>query len=191
MACRKQVSLVPGLTASPVSSPGLKPCPMVLVFGCRQSRIDHIYKEEALFAKTQGVFRELYTAYSREPDKPKVRGGHCSSPGVQPWATMASWHGVEMLVPWHSHSVSCPGALWLHKCAGSCPSQCSPVPRAHPHPCASLHACPDCSRFAPEGCSHPHQVGADEEGKGTSFQAGEQGGISPGGVAQSQHKHLV
>uniref|UniRef100_A0A8D0FIX3 nitric-oxide synthase (NADPH) n=1 Tax=Strix occidentalis caurina TaxID=311401 RepID=A0A8D0FIX3_STROC len=49
----------------------LKPCPMVLVFGCRQSRIDHIYKEETLFAKTQGVFRELYTAYSREPDKPK------------------------------------------------------------------------------------------------------------------------
>uniref|UniRef100_A0A8B9PWC5 Nitric oxide synthase n=1 Tax=Apteryx owenii TaxID=8824 RepID=A0A8B9PWC5_APTOW len=50
---------------------GLKPCPMVLVFGCRQSRIDHIYKEETLCAKTQGVFRELYTAYSREPDKPK------------------------------------------------------------------------------------------------------------------------
>ncbi|XP_053938567.1 nitric oxide synthase, brain [Cuculus canorus] len=50
---------------------GLKPCPMILVFGCRQSRIDHIYKEETLFAKTQGVFRELYTAYSREPDKPK------------------------------------------------------------------------------------------------------------------------
>ncbi|KFQ14797.1 Nitric oxide synthase, brain, partial [Leptosomus discolor] len=50
---------------------GMKPCPMVLVFGCRQSRIDHIYKEETLFAKTQGVFRELYTAYSREPDKPK------------------------------------------------------------------------------------------------------------------------
>ncbi|NXT45406.1 NOS1 protein, partial [Pelecanoides urinatrix] len=50
---------------------GLTPCPMVLVFGCRQSRIDHIYKEETLFAKTQGVFRELYTAYSREPDKPK------------------------------------------------------------------------------------------------------------------------
>uniref|UniRef100_A0A8C6ZR31 nitric-oxide synthase (NADPH) n=1 Tax=Nothoprocta perdicaria TaxID=30464 RepID=A0A8C6ZR31_NOTPE len=49
----------------------LKPCPMVLVFGCRQSRIDHIYKEETLFAKTQGVFRELYTAYSREPDTPK------------------------------------------------------------------------------------------------------------------------
>uniref|UniRef100_A0A8B9VQ18 nitric-oxide synthase (NADPH) n=1 Tax=Anas zonorhyncha TaxID=75864 RepID=A0A8B9VQ18_9AVES len=59
------------VTDSPISPPGLKPCPMVLVFGCRQSRIDHIYKEETLFAKTQGVFRELYTAYSREPDKPK------------------------------------------------------------------------------------------------------------------------
>jgi nitric-oxide synthase len=45
---------------------------MVLVFGCRQSKIDHIYKEETLQAKNKGVFRELYTAYSREPDKPKV-----------------------------------------------------------------------------------------------------------------------
>ena len=45
---------------------------MVLVFGCRQSKIDHIYREETLQAKSKGVFRELYTAYSREPDKPKV-----------------------------------------------------------------------------------------------------------------------
>ncbi|KAK2102708.1 Nitric oxide synthase, brain [Saguinus oedipus] len=50
---------------------GINPCPMVLVFGCRQSKIDHIYKEETLQAKNKGVFRELYTAYSREPDKPK------------------------------------------------------------------------------------------------------------------------
>ncbi|XP_062038829.1 nitric oxide synthase 1 [Lepus europaeus] len=50
---------------------GMSPCPMVLVFGCRQSKIDHIYREEALQAKNKGVFRELYTAYSREPDKPK------------------------------------------------------------------------------------------------------------------------
>ncbi|XP_016046155.1 nitric oxide synthase 1 [Erinaceus europaeus] len=50
---------------------GLNPCPMVLVFGCRQSKIDHIYREETLQAKNKGVFRELYTAYSREPDKPK------------------------------------------------------------------------------------------------------------------------
>uniref|UniRef100_A0A452SNX7 Nitric oxide synthase n=1 Tax=Ursus americanus TaxID=9643 RepID=A0A452SNX7_URSAM len=50
---------------------GMSPCPMVLVFGCRQSKIDHIYREETLQAKNKGVFRELYTAYSREPDKPK------------------------------------------------------------------------------------------------------------------------
>ncbi|XP_044541379.1 nitric oxide synthase, brain [Gracilinanus agilis] len=50
---------------------GMAPCPMILVFGCRQSKIDHIYKEETLQAKNKGVFRELYTAYSREPDKPK------------------------------------------------------------------------------------------------------------------------
>lgn len=167
MARRKGLLVVPGLTASRICPPGLKPCPMVLVFGCRQSRIDHIYKEETLFAKTQGVFRELYTAYSREPDKPKVRGRHCSSPGVQPRAAVASRHGVEMLVPWHSHGSSCPGALWLHKCAGSRPSQCSPIPRAHPHPCASLNACPHCSCFALGGCSRPHEAGADEEGKGT------------------------
>lgn len=44
---------------------------MTLVFGCRQSKIDHIYKEETLLAKNKGVLKELYTAYSREPDKPK------------------------------------------------------------------------------------------------------------------------
>uniref|UniRef100_A0A8D0L8P8 Nitric oxide synthase 1 n=1 Tax=Sphenodon punctatus TaxID=8508 RepID=A0A8D0L8P8_SPHPU len=50
---------------------GTKPCPMVLVFGCRQSKIDHIYREETLLAKNKEVFKELYTAYSREPDRPK------------------------------------------------------------------------------------------------------------------------
>lgn len=47
-------------------------CPMILVFGCRQSEIDHIYKEETIQAKNKNVFKELYTAYSREPGKPKV-----------------------------------------------------------------------------------------------------------------------
>ncbi|KAM4709511.1 nitric oxide synthase 1 isoform 1-T1 [Discoglossus pictus] len=50
---------------------GLKPCPMILVFGCRESKIDHIYNEEAMIAKDKGVFKELFTAYSREPNKPK------------------------------------------------------------------------------------------------------------------------
>lgn len=57
---------------------------MVLVFGCRQSKIDHIYREETLQAKNKGVFRELYTAYSREPDKPKVTSGPCTVPTPQP-----------------------------------------------------------------------------------------------------------
>lgn len=57
---------------------------MVLVFGCRQSKIDHIYREETLQAKNKGVFRELYTAYSREPDKPKVTPGPCTGPAPQP-----------------------------------------------------------------------------------------------------------
>uniref|UniRef100_A0A8C1BUV3 nitric-oxide synthase (NADPH) n=1 Tax=Cyprinus carpio carpio TaxID=630221 RepID=A0A8C1BUV3_CYPCA len=46
-------------------------CPMILVFGCRQSQIDHIYKEETIRAKNKEVFKELYTAYSREPGRPK------------------------------------------------------------------------------------------------------------------------
>uniref|UniRef100_A0A672IEB6 Nitric oxide synthase n=1 Tax=Salarias fasciatus TaxID=181472 RepID=A0A672IEB6_SALFA len=50
---------------------GIESCPMILVFGCRQSEMDHIYKEETIQAKNKGVFKELYTAYSREPGKPK------------------------------------------------------------------------------------------------------------------------
>lgn len=57
---------------------------MVLVFGCRQSKIDHIYREETLQAKSKGVFRELYTAYSREPDKPKVTPSLFMAPPPQP-----------------------------------------------------------------------------------------------------------
>lgn len=45
---------------------------MILVFGCRQSEMDHIYKEETIQARNKGVFKELYTVYSREPGKPKV-----------------------------------------------------------------------------------------------------------------------
>lgn len=48
---------------------------MTLVFGCRQSKIDHIYREETTLAKNKGVLKDLYTAYSREPDKPKVTAG--------------------------------------------------------------------------------------------------------------------
>ncbi|XP_061880300.1 nitric oxide synthase, brain [Entelurus aequoreus] len=50
---------------------GIESWPMTLVFGCRQSEMDHIYKEETIQAKNKEVFKELYTAYSREPGKPK------------------------------------------------------------------------------------------------------------------------
>ncbi|XP_035386188.1 nitric oxide synthase, brain [Electrophorus electricus] len=50
---------------------GIKSCPMILVFGCRQSQMDHIYREETIQAKNKEVFEELYTAYSREPGRPK------------------------------------------------------------------------------------------------------------------------
>ncbi|XP_039612590.1 nitric oxide synthase 2b, inducible [Polypterus senegalus] len=50
----------------------LKTCPMTLVFGCRQSAMDHIYKDEMLEMKRKGVLDEVYTAYSREPDQKKV-----------------------------------------------------------------------------------------------------------------------
>ncbi|XP_067864479.1 nitric oxide synthase 2b, inducible [Heptranchias perlo] len=45
---------------------------MTLVFGCRQSEMDHIYKEKTLELKAKGVLKGVYTAYSREPGKPKT-----------------------------------------------------------------------------------------------------------------------
>lgn len=60
-----------------LSSVGIESYPMMLVFGCRQSEMDHIYKEETIQAKNKDVFKELYTAYSREPGKPKVQALDC------------------------------------------------------------------------------------------------------------------
>lgn len=45
---------------------GQAPCPMTLVFGCRRSDQDHIYREEMLEARDMGVFTEICTAYSRD-----------------------------------------------------------------------------------------------------------------------------
>ena len=45
---------------------------MVLFFGCRSSTHDHIYKEEMCAAKGEGALTEVFTALSREPNKPKV-----------------------------------------------------------------------------------------------------------------------
>lgn len=73
--------------------PRNEPCPMVLVFGCRQSKIDHIYREEALQAKSKGS-SENCAAYSREPDKPKGK--------PQPVMHVCPVH-THTLLPKHPH----------------------------------------------------------------------------------------
>ncbi|XP_023681440.1 nitric oxide synthase 1-like [Paramormyrops kingsleyae] len=47
---------------------GRTPQGLTLVFGCRNSKIDHIYREEVEDARTRGAFRAVHTAYSREKD---------------------------------------------------------------------------------------------------------------------------
>lgn len=45
---------------------------LVLYFGCRESCKDDIYKQELQEYAEKGVVNALFTAYSREPNKPKV-----------------------------------------------------------------------------------------------------------------------
>ncbi|KAG1929953.1 nitric oxide synthase 2b, inducible [Pimephales promelas] len=51
---------------------GLKGSPMTLVFGCRDSDTDHLYKEETLDMRDNGILSNITTAYSRQTGKPKV-----------------------------------------------------------------------------------------------------------------------
>lgn len=78
-------SLKPIVALNCLRHAGVELCPMILVFGCRQSEMDHIYKEETIQAKNKGVFKELYTVYSREPGKPKVAcQGSTQNPSLPP-----------------------------------------------------------------------------------------------------------
>ncbi|XP_062424602.1 nitric oxide synthase 3 isoform X2 [Rhea pennata] len=45
---------------------------MVLVFGCRSSALDHIYRQEMEEAQERGALSQVLTAFSREPDTPKT-----------------------------------------------------------------------------------------------------------------------
>uniref|UniRef100_A0A671KNY3 Nitric oxide synthase n=1 Tax=Sinocyclocheilus anshuiensis TaxID=1608454 RepID=A0A671KNY3_9TELE len=51
---------------------GLKGNPMTLVFGCRGSDTDHLYKEETLDMRDNGTLSSITTAYSRQTGQPKV-----------------------------------------------------------------------------------------------------------------------
>uniref|UniRef100_A0A8C8JKB4 Nitric oxide synthase, inducible n=1 Tax=Oncorhynchus tshawytscha TaxID=74940 RepID=A0A8C8JKB4_ONCTS len=52
--------------------PGSVCVPMSLVFGCQSSETDHLYKEETLEMRRQGVLKSVTNAYSRQPGLPKV-----------------------------------------------------------------------------------------------------------------------
>ena len=41
---------------------------MIIYFGCRNSRMDHIYKEEMEKCKMSGALDEVYVGYSRDKD---------------------------------------------------------------------------------------------------------------------------
>lgn len=60
---------------------------MTLVFGCRCSQLDHLYRDEVQDAQQRGVFGRVLTAFSREPDSPKVRDprGHRGSLKLGMW----------------------------------------------------------------------------------------------------------
>lgn len=46
--------------------------PLTLYFGCRSSEHDDIYKHETNIAMKEGGLNNVYTAFSREPNVPKV-----------------------------------------------------------------------------------------------------------------------
>ncbi|XP_029443835.1 nitric oxide synthase, endothelial isoform X1 [Rhinatrema bivittatum] len=55
-----------------IETRGQRPGDMILVFGCRCSDLDHIYKEESLEAKSRGALTQILTAFSREPGTVKT-----------------------------------------------------------------------------------------------------------------------
>lgn len=62
---------------------------MTLVFGCRCSQLDHLYRDEVQDARQRGVFGCVLTAFSREPDSPKVR----DPKGTRDSLNLGAWEG--------------------------------------------------------------------------------------------------
>lgn len=44
---------------------------ITMFFGCRHPNLDNIYEDEKIKATNDGALKKVYTAFSREPDKPK------------------------------------------------------------------------------------------------------------------------
>ncbi|NP_001098407.1 nitric oxide synthase 2a, inducible [Danio rerio] len=55
-----------------VKKTGQQISPMTLLFGCRDSETDHLYKVETLKLRLNGILGNVNTAYSRQPGKPKM-----------------------------------------------------------------------------------------------------------------------
>ena len=45
---------------------------VTLVFGCRHSKLDNVYKEEKQVAMKEGALTDMWTAFSREVHLPRV-----------------------------------------------------------------------------------------------------------------------
>ncbi|KAK2911789.1 hypothetical protein Q8A67_003922 [Cirrhinus molitorella] len=55
-----------------IKQTGLQISPMALLFGCRDSETDHLYKVETLKLRLDGILGNVNTAYSRQPGKAKM-----------------------------------------------------------------------------------------------------------------------
>ncbi|XP_075052853.1 nitric oxide synthase, inducible [Mixophyes fleayi] len=55
-----------------IEKKGTKVGSMILLSGCQQSEVDEIYKEEKEYMKSKGVFKDVFTAYSRQPGQAKT-----------------------------------------------------------------------------------------------------------------------
>ncbi|KAI2664471.1 Nitric oxide synthase, inducible [Labeo rohita] len=63
---------------------GLQISPMTLLFGCRDSQTDHLYKVETLKLRLDGILGNVHTAYSRQPGKQKdVLREHLSEKAIE------------------------------------------------------------------------------------------------------------
>lgn len=137
VACVRELSQAAAVLA------GLQPAPMTLVFGCRCSQLDHLYRDEVQDAQQRGVFGRVLTAFSREPDSPKVRDPERA--GV----TRSQGQGKNRrALQRDARGLAGPALFSVHPPLGSS----APTPAALRHP---PRAAPPCAKV-PFGLTHAH-----------------------------------